>query len=144
MTTGMRLSSGSDLISDSTSRPSFLGRLRSRRIKSGRGAKESSPSSTEKTQSCLAIIDDMECVADFRFFQGGLSWADISWIVFDEENFYLAQFSGFALGVGAPWPPLAGDRLCKIAASSMPASSNLDLSCSILFFRIIGSAAPCK
>src|SRR4030042_3745098 len=59
MTTGIRLRSSSPLMSARTSRPSFFGRFRSRRTRSGRGAVECSPSRLRKakasTPSCTHL-----------------------------------------------------------------------------------------
>ena len=56
-TTGMVRSSGSALTSSSTSRPSLRGRLRSSRIRSGRGASAKSPSRRRKAQRLDAVSD---------------------------------------------------------------------------------------
>ena len=63
-TTGMWHRSASDLIFSSNCLPSYFGRFRSSRIRSGRGASLVRAAPVQEVQSLLAVVGDMEVVVD--------------------------------------------------------------------------------
>src|SRR5947209_1536650 len=87
MTTGILFRLGSSLISSRTSRPPFLGRFRSNRIRSGRGALACFPCRHRK--DVASIPSEATCrVLHLGVSQGLLSEPYIAGAVFHQENLY--------------------------------------------------------
>ena len=86
-TTGMSASFASALTSASTSRPSFFGRFRSRRMMSGRGTPAYGAALVEEIQRRGAVLDHVETVADLGLLQGLLGQIDVAGVVFHQKNF---------------------------------------------------------